>query len=351
MSKNNKEIKEVFIKNVNEYPNIFDLFNEEEINDKVKSFNKIKKYEPFTFLSKKQFEDLQEVHSVRVIGNVRLKKKFKEGKYSKNNDGKFEKKDNSNVIGCCSFKYSEEYRRKHPLTDNNCNTNDYMYERINIYKSRNVSCIGYAYVGGNTFVRIEKERYFFFILFVMLILGALTFSLVSLPSLPSIIPDYENGENYVDTNGDAFETNIQLDFTSYYKLTEKSPSIPLHNSENNKYALQYDVYLIKPEDVDKKQLLKSASGEKAYLYIDENNNGICEKGETVVDELVYSSKLIKPGNHPAVDAIYNKLPSGRYYLVFDIKVYNIDGTELKIADNGSVNAGFQAVTTTVDVIK
>lgn len=350
MSKN-KEIKEVYLKNVQEYPNIFDLFNEDEIDDELKSFKKNKNLEPFTYLTKKQFENLQEIHSVRVIGNVRLRKKFKRDKYEETENGKLKQKENSSVIGCCYIKHSDKYRRKHPLNDYDCTDEEYIYEPINIYKPKNVSCIGYAYVGGDSFVKIESEKYFLFILLVMLLLGALIFSLVSLPSNQPNNPEYENGEEYIGGSEEDFETNIQLDFTSYYKLTEKSPSIELSNSENNKYALQYDIYLIKPEDVDKKQLLKSTGGENQYLYIDSNNNGICEEGETVVDELIYSSKLIKPGSHPAVDEIYKKLPEGRYYLVFNIKVLNLDGTELKVADNGSVNSGFQAVTTTVDVIK
>lgn len=345
-----KEIKEVYLKNIQEYPNILDLFKEDKIDNELKSFKKNKKLEPFTYLTKKQFENLQEIHSVRVIGNVRLRKKFKRDKYKKAENGSLVRKENSNVIGCCYIKHSDEYRRKHPLSDYNCDC-EYEYGPINVYKPKNVSCIGYAYVGGDSFVRIESEKYFLFILLVMLLLGTLIFSLISLPSNQPNNPEYENGEEYVEGSGEDFETNIQLDFTSYYKLTKKSPSIALPNSEKNKYALQYDIYLIKPDDVDNKQLLKSTSGNNQYLYIDSNNNGICEEGETVIDELIYSSKLIKPGSHPAVDDIYNKLPAGRYYLVFNIKVLNLDGTELKIADNGSINSGFQAVTTTVDIVK
>lgn len=366
-----RKLKEVFITDVKEYPNILDLFdtdkddevtneeifNEEDLNNELKVFKKNKKLVPFTYLTKDQFEDLQDIHSVRVIGNVRLRNKFNRKKYDKDEELKKQKKrKNSNVIGCVHFPYTEEYVEKHP----NKEFNETRTLEINLYKPKNVSAIGYAYVGGDKFVRIESEKYFLMILIIMLLIGALIFTLTNLkPNDDTPTPNWEDGDSYVA--GDDFnnETNIQLDFTSYFKLTEKSPYIPLPNSENNNYALQYDIYLIKPADKDKKQLLTSGetTDGETVLWFDDNSNGKVDKGESIVDELIYSSELVYPdGKNRGIDDIYNKLDAGRYYLLFNINIYNLDGTALtvvpeKFGKDASVNSGFQAITTTVDVVK
>lgn len=75
-----KHLIELKIDDVNNYPYIDNIFDDEDQREKeIKLYKKNKKIVPFTYLTKKQFNEIitDEDCEAQVIGNVRLHNKFK----------------------------------------------------------------------------------------------------------------------------------------------------------------------------------------------------------------------------------------------------------------------------------
>lgn len=347
-----KKLKEVFVTDVNEYPYLHEILDDEDV-ENLKIFKKDKKIIPFNYLTKKQFKEIldDEDSQAKVIGNVRLRDKYHREVKNKNQKTKTKKK--SNVIGCFHTYFNDEYIEKHPNEEFN---ETHTYE-LNLYKPKDTSCIGYAYIGNNKFVRIENEHYFFVFLLIMIMIAAVVLGVYLIPKIDiNKSKDFENGD-YTSPNSFnlSYENNIQFDFVNHYTIDKEHTYLPIGNPEKNQFSYKVKVYLVKPDDISKKNYLttiKDSDGND-ILCFDMNKNGIVDKNESVVDELVWETKLIEPGGNPAKVELYDILPKGTYYLAFKYSLSQKDGTDITAPDNQkySVQNGFTAITTTIDVVK
>lgn len=352
-----KHLIELKIDDVNNYPYIDNIFDDEDQKEKeIKVYKKNKKIVPFTYLTKKQFNEIitDEDCEAQVIGNVRLHNKFKR----KDNEDITKKKreKNSKIIGCLQFDYSDKYLEKHPkLMYNN---GDSSFFELNLYKPKETSCLGYAYVGNNKFVRIEDQKFFILFFIIFCIIASVIIGLSFSNKKDSEKKPIEVEKNYVSDkkfDDSYYENSIQFDFVNHYTINEKNQYMPLYNSQYNRYSYYVQVYLVKPSDINKKDYFTSTkdSNGKEVLYFDTNRNGKKDSDESVVDTMIYSSKLIQPGTQAGVN-LYNVLPKGKYYLAFNYQITNKDGSEIQKSNSKKtqqVTNGYSAITTTVDIDK
>lgn len=352
-----KKIREVFVTNVTEYPFLHEVLEDKEI-ENLKIFKKDKKLIPFNYLTKKQFKEIldDEDSQAKVVGNVRLRDKYhredNENNEVQNQTKKGKNKKNSNVIGCFHTYFNDEYIKKHPDKEFN---ETHTYE-LNLYKPKDTSCIGYAYIGDNKFVRIENDHYFFIFLLIMILIASIVLGVYLVPNLNiNKSNEFEDG-NYTSPNSfnSSYENNIQFDFVNHYTLVKDNPYLPIGNPEKNQFAYKVQIYLVKPDDMSKKNYLTSIkdSDGNDILCFDMNKNGIVDKDESVVDEMIWETKLIQPGDTAKAN-LYDVLPKGTYYLAFKYSLTQKDGTDITTPDNQkySVQNGFTAVTTTINVVK
>lgn len=193
------------------------------------------------YFTEKEFEEYQEEHDAKIIGNVKIRqKKYKNPEKAENREKAYQKKYEKDILGVCRLKFTDDYFEKHQ------NKLDEPYRDFDLYKSENKHCIGYAWVGENQYVRLVKYNPFIFLIILFLVLGiifGLCFCRNSKPQPDKTIDD--NGTKITEQNTNADGVPIADNHYLYVWKTKTVSSdkktVALINHPDNKVYLCYDI--------------------------------------------------------------------------------------------------------------
>ncbi len=315
MSFLNETNKEEFVK-----LRIRDIKASKEDFDRETYDKKKKKIVPFTYFSPKQFDEYVEAKEkeseneenpvqIKVVGNVRIyKKKYKDIKKDQDFDAFVEEKRKKKIYGSVKVKYTNQYIKKHQKK-----LKGETYKKYDLYEAKKHSCYGYAEVGENEFVRLQRRNPLIILLIGLLSLGLLVGAGIiihnNLTEIQEEIREILEVDDTVDAgdgNNSGDDTQIiqetyEIPYVPYVKLTEKEPNLYLINPDGNTVYFAYT------------------------LYIDTNGNGTIEKSEAVDAEgnskAFYKTKLIPPGQMMEADLV-SILGKGEYKVIQKINAYN-----------------------------
>ena len=251
--------KELFIKNAEEL---------------TESSHKRKLRGNCAVLSKKEFDTWRDENDAHVVGNIRKRQlRFKE------KSGR------------------QKLREKKIAKAVLCEGDDEKY--YDVKENRSAHTYGYAWIGGNDFLRVTTLNPLFFILLGLL---ALLLALGSwlVPQYMSIKALPVEGEKIIEEVKDTGYKVLYVDINGYdgseIKLSPKHRTLELLHldTENNKdFLLAYKIYC----------------GDKLIFQ--------------TYNEKTKQVSLIKPGYSIQAD-VYDKLPSGRSKLKYEITAYTAD---------------------------
>lgn len=251
--------KELFIKNAEEL---------------TESSHKRKLKGDCTVLSKKEFDTWRDENDAHIVGNIRKRQlRFKE------KSGR------------------QKLREKKIAKAVLCEGDDEKY--YDVKENRSAHTYGYAWIGGNDFLRVTTLNPLFFILLGLL---ALLLALGSwlVPQYMSIKALPVEGEKIIEEVKDTGYKVLYVDINGYdgseIKLSPKHRTLELLHldTENNKdFLLAYKIYC----------------GDKLIFQ--------------TYNEKTKQVSLIKPGYSIQAD-VYDKLPSGRSKLKYEITAYTAD---------------------------
>lgn len=256
---------------------------------KTKEFRK-KDIKPFLYLSKSEFKKYSKEYDVTVTGSVKINQKHYEDIESADNPEKvLGKKYRKHIIGIFQ---AEQTVDEAPLDLSQMKKFD-LYENLFLYH-----CFGYAYVGGNKFVRLCRFSLVPFLILLLILLGLLLSLLFPVNNEPAIAPPLADQQPYSESTPTEPDPNknFAVVLKREYTVSSEHPTIELKNYKENTKGIAYDVYT---ED---------------GTYI--GNTG-----------------LIKPGNKADFN-VYSVLSSpGEYRLRINATSYNDDGTKNPIDGN------------------
>lgn len=218
------------------------LLPEEEDDYELKLLGNKKKHQECFYFTKKEFEQYQEDHEARVIGNVYIdQKRYKDPEKAKDVDKAYENKRKKKIIGKCKLRYSDEYIEKKEKSF------EEHFQEFDLYKPENKKCVGYAWVGQKQYVRLVKRNPLVIIIPIFLII-ALMLGLTMCKN-----PDTE--EPWIDTIGDLItdiggssdndEEMTYSDIWTWVKpgeVSAENKTIPLRNEASNEVWMCYDIY-------------------------------------------------------------------------------------------------------------
>lgn len=241
---------------------------------------KKKKFAPFEFFDKKEFEKLRAENNVRVVGNAVLGKRYKDGK-----------KDDK-TIGVLEIPYAEKVADK--LSEKNKGVSeDTLFFPARVTKPKERRCIGYVYVGSQSFIRLQKRTVLLpLLLLVFIVLGASVATSLFFPSSPinpnNWVPVIDSGIGNEETTEEQTRPGtIQVNgFTEW--------SIPAGKKDNL----------------------------KINLYNPEGNRGYFTFTLKLADtgEVLYQSNMVPPGEKLTRISLNKALPAGDYDAVLAIQV-------------------------------
>lgn len=231
----------------------------------VKADNK--KHYNLPYLTKKEY---RKIEASRLIGYSSLKLKSIPD----------EKENNSEIIGLLG--YQDEYE-------------DVLISAVREDKKKCKGIKGYLNVGNNRYVAIEKNNLFLFLipfLFILISCTVLGLGFLDNPTFPDQ-PWHPVLEEITDTDDDKNNEIPQIQvagFSSWHIPAGKTQSIPvsLKNPEGNPCYFSFDIYLKDSKDV------------------------------------LYSSKMVKPGDEIKRININKALSAGKYTAVVHINTNELE---------------------------
>lgn len=264
---------------------------------KTKQFRK-KELKPFLYLSKKEFKRYSKNNeAVKVAGAVKINQKhYKDINKAADPERVLGKKYRKHIIGI----FLAERDGKHTVKSSNDDLpNQNQFQQFDLYENLFFyHCIGYAYVGSNKFVKLNKFSLIPFLILLLLLLGLLTSMLFPINDNQTQTPSLADQQPYSDsaTTEPNPNKNFAVVLKREYHISADIPSIELKNYKGNTKNISYNVF----------------TEEGTYLG---------------------STGLIEPGNKADLN-IYSVLGSpGEYRLKIEATSYNDDGSENPIDGN------------------
>lgn len=251
---------------------------------KTKELNK-KGIKPVRYLSAREFKNYSRNNGGIVIGDIKLNQKHYEDVVTSDYPEKVvKKKSKKRITGVVQFELKDLYDNSVELT---AFKKFDLYERLCFRRT-----VGYAYVGGQKFVRLCTFSLIPLIIFVILLLGLLTELLCPVPNeVETTTPPMADQAPYsesVQAQHDPSQ-NFAIMLKSTYYVSKDYPTIELKNYMKNVKCISYDVY---------------------------TSDGV----------FIGSTGLIYPGNSAKVN-VYSVLNTpGEYELTMNVKNYNDDGS-------------------------
>lgn len=274
--------------------------------DKFKLRVLTKKSKKTFILSKKAFNTYTDDNDVVIVGKIRKKQcRYKE---YEDKEKLIQEKKKKKIIG--QAKVPVETKDNEPL-----------FKKYDVKKDNGRFTYGYAWVGGNRFIRVTRFNPFLIIIPLLLIIGILL-GLMFIPEEPIIDLPFADGTKMPESVSEDIDNNNYVTFVPYQEnitLTEDQKWIPFINPTENKdkWYLSFSLYV---------------NGEP---FIDKST------GET------YSTGLISPDseeNNVVLYNLYDQLDAGTYYVQAVADAYDYETKDKTVKPPGYL-------TTTITIVK
>lgn len=261
---------------------------------KTKEFKR-KTIKPFCYLTKHGFSEYSKKHKVMVCGDICVNQKSYNDIITSNTPDKtLIKKSKKHINGYVQLETVDAHDNSVGITS---------YKKFDLYERlRFRTCIGYAHVGDNNFIRLCRYS---FLPLIIILLFALLFSLIMLMNncQKPLIPDSaisNNTENSETIQNSQYELCYFEPLSATTYINEDNPCLHLKNVSENagNYYINYEIYI---------------NGELQYLVIEDNIYYISDNGRT-------DTGLIQPGYSVSIN-LYQTLEAGTYDLTCKASEY------------------------------
>lgn len=214
--------------------------DDEQEDYKIKKLHK--KSEETWIFTRKAFNKWTDENNVQIVGRIR-KRQIRYKDYE-DHDELVERKRKKKIIGVASLWLDQKEETK----------------KYDVRKEKTRHTVGYAWVGGNKFLRVTTFNFLW--LLIPLLIAGIILCLTLFPTPEDPVLDFADGTEISDIlGGDGEVENPEIvyfaPYNDYITLTEDQKMLPIINDEvnDNKYYISAEIY------VDGEQWVDQSTGE------------------------------------------------------------------------------------------